>query len=98
MMKTFAIALLLAFGSTVALAADDDDKVPAADMTKLKAALAELGCGDAQGYKKEGKASTRSTMPSAKWARWTSSSTRTSRSSSSRVTNPTASRSAVSSG
>jgi Peptidase propeptide and YPEB domain len=53
MMKTVEIALLLAFGSTVALAADDDDKVPAADMTKLKAALAELGCGDAQGYKKE---------------------------------------------
>jgi len=39
-MKAFAIALVLAFGCTAALAEDDDDKVPAADMAKVTAALA----------------------------------------------------------
>ena len=80
-MKAFAIALVLALGSSVAFAEDDDDdKVPAADMEKVKAALADIGCTDGEGFKKEAGASTRSMMPSAKWARWTSSSTRTSRS------------------
>ena len=54
MMKAFAIALVLALGCTAALAEDDDDdKVPAADMEKVKAALAELGCEDGEGFKKE---------------------------------------------
>jgi len=52
-MRIFALALVLALGGTVAFAADDDDKVPDADMTKLKAALAELGCTDGEGFKKE---------------------------------------------
>jgi len=53
MMKAFAIALVLAFGSTVAFAADDDDKVPEAEMAKVTAALADLGCKDPEGVKKE---------------------------------------------
>ena len=55
MMKAFAIALVLAFGSTVAVAfaEDDDDKVPEADMAKVTAALADLGCKDPEGVKKE---------------------------------------------
>jgi hypothetical protein len=52
-MKTFTLALMLALGCTAAFAADDDDKVPAADMEKVKAALAELGCEDGEGFKKE---------------------------------------------
>lgn len=52
MMKAFAVVLVLAFGSTVAFA-EDDDKVPAADMEKLKAALADIGCTDGEGFKKE---------------------------------------------
>ena len=42
-----------ALGGTVAFAADDNDKVPDADMAKVKAAIAEFGCTDAEGYKKE---------------------------------------------
>ena len=80
MMKAFAIALVLALGCTAALAEDDDDKVPEADMAKVTAALADLGCKDPRGSRRKKRASTRSTMPSARWARWTSSSTRTSRS------------------
>jgi hypothetical protein len=53
MIRIFAVALVLALGSCVAFAADDDDKVPEADMTKLKAAMTELGCSGAEGYKKE---------------------------------------------
>jgi hypothetical protein len=53
MMKTLALALMLALGCTAAFADDDDDKVPAADMEKVKAALAELGCEDGEGFKKE---------------------------------------------
>jgi hypothetical protein len=49
-MKTFALALMLALGGTTAFADDDDDKVPAADMEKVKAAL---GCEDGEGFKKE---------------------------------------------
>jgi len=81
MTKAFAIALVLTFGSTIAFAEDDDDKVSAADMEKLKTALADIGCTDGEGFKKEDEAFTRSTTPSARWARWTSSSTRISRSS-----------------
>ena len=53
MMKAFAIALVLAFGSTVAFAENDDDKVPEAEMAKVTAALADLGCKDPEGVKKE---------------------------------------------
>jgi hypothetical protein len=53
MMKALAIALVLAFGSTVAFAEDDDDKVPEAEMAKVTAALADLGCKDPEGVKKE---------------------------------------------
>lgn len=54
MMRFFALALVLALGSGFAYAAgDDDDKVPEADMAKLKAALADLGCEDGEGFKKE---------------------------------------------
>ena len=45
--------LVLAFGCTAALAEDDDDKVPEADMAKVTAALADLGCKDPEGVKKE---------------------------------------------
>jgi hypothetical protein len=76
MMKAFAIALVLALGCTAALAEDDDDKVPEADMAKVTAALADLGCKDPEGVKKEEEG----IYESARWARWTSSSTRTSRS------------------
>ena len=48
-MKAFAIALVLAFGCTAALAEDDDHKVPEADMAKVTAALADLGCKDPRG-------------------------------------------------
>ena len=48
-MKAFAIAPVLAFGSTVAFAEDDDDKVPEAEMAKMTAALADLGCKDPEG-------------------------------------------------
>jgi len=54
MMKTIALAIALGLATTMAFAAeDDDDKVPAADMEKLKAALTELGCTDGEGFKKE---------------------------------------------
>ncbi len=51
MMKAFALALLLALGSTVALAAADD--VPATEMDKVKAVLKDLGCDGMDGVKKE---------------------------------------------
>ena len=53
MMKAFAIAPVLAFGSTVAFAEDDDDKAPEAEMAKVTVALADLGCKDPEGVKKE---------------------------------------------
>ncbi len=56
MIRAFAIALVLTLGSTVAFAADDDDdddEVPEADMAKVTAALADLGCKDPEGVKKE---------------------------------------------
>jgi hypothetical protein len=48
MIKTFAIALVLR-----RLRCRRDDKVPAADLAKFTAALAELGCKDPEGVKKE---------------------------------------------
>jgi hypothetical protein len=53
MLRVIGLALVLAFGSSLAFAAEDDDKVPDADMAKIKAALTELGCEDGEGFKKE---------------------------------------------
>ena len=79
MTKTIALALALTLGCTAfAFAKDDgDDKISDADMAKVTAALADLGCKESTSRR----ASTRLTMPSARWARWTSSSTRISPSS-----------------
>ena len=55
MMKAFAIALVLALGSSAALAADDDDddKVPAAEVERIEAVLSDLGCSGYESLKKE---------------------------------------------
>ena len=53
MMRTLGFALALALASTAVYADDDDDDVPAADMAKVTAALADLGCKDPEGVKKE---------------------------------------------
>jgi hypothetical protein len=53
MLRVIGLALVLALGSSLAFAEDDDDKVPEADMAKIKAALTELGCEDGEGFKKE---------------------------------------------
>jgi hypothetical protein len=53
MLRVIGLALVLALGSSLAFAAEDDDKVPDADMAKIKAALTELGCEDGEGFKKE---------------------------------------------
>ena len=53
MIRTVILAWLLALGTSLAFAADDDDKVSAADMTKVTAALADLGCKDPEGVKHE---------------------------------------------
>ena len=54
MIKSLAIALALCVGSTMAYAADDDDdKVPAAELEKVNAALAAFGCTGFEGIKKE---------------------------------------------
>jgi hypothetical protein len=79
MMKTFALALMLALGCTAAFADDDDDKVPAADMERSRPRSPSSAARTAKVSRRKKRASTRSTMPSARWARWTSSSTRTSR-------------------
>jgi hypothetical protein len=54
MTKTIALALALTLGcTTFALAKDDDDKIPEADMARVTAALADLGCKDPEGVKHE---------------------------------------------
>lgn len=53
MMRALGLALALALASTAVYADDDDDDVPAADMAKVTAALADLGCKDPEGVKKE---------------------------------------------
>jgi hypothetical protein len=53
-MKTIALAFAMALCSTTAVyAVDEDDKVPEADMAKVTAALADLGCKDPEDVKKE---------------------------------------------
>jgi hypothetical protein len=53
MIKTIVLALALGLCTIAVYAAEDDDKVPDADMSKIKSALADLGCSDAEGYKRE---------------------------------------------
>jgi hypothetical protein len=54
MTKTIALALALTLGCTAfAFAKDDDDKISDADMAKVTAALADLGCRDPEGVKHE---------------------------------------------
>jgi len=54
MTKTIALALALTLAcTTFALAKDDDDKIPEADIAKVAAALADLGCKDPEGVKHE---------------------------------------------
>ena len=54
MTKTIALAFTAGLLCTTALyAADDDDKVPAAEVEKIEAALSELGCKGYESVKKE---------------------------------------------
>ena len=55
MKKVIGLALVLALGSTLALAKDDDDddKVPAAEVTKIEETLSTLGCSGYNRVKKE---------------------------------------------
>jgi hypothetical protein len=53
MIRAVGLVLALTLSGTAVYAADDDDAVSAAEMEKLKAALADLGCEDGEGFKKE---------------------------------------------
>jgi hypothetical protein len=54
MIRAIGLALALALASTAVYADDDDDdNIPAAEMEKLKAVLADLGCEDGESFKKE---------------------------------------------
>ena len=53
MMKATALALALGLCTTAVWAAGDNETISDAEMAKIKSALAELGCTDAEGYKKE---------------------------------------------
>ncbi len=54
MIRAIGLALAVALASTAVYADDDDDDdIPAADMAKLKAALADIGCEDGEGFKRE---------------------------------------------
>jgi hypothetical protein len=53
MIRAIGLALAVALASTAVYADDDDDDIPAADMAKLKAALADIGCEDGESFKKE---------------------------------------------
>ena len=55
MKRVIGLALVLALGSTLALAKDDDDddKVPAAEVTKIEETLSTLGCSGYESIKKE---------------------------------------------
>jgi hypothetical protein len=85
MIRIVGLALVLALGTTLAYA-EDDDKVPEAEMAKVTAAMADLGCKDPEGVKKEEEGIYEIDDAKCKMARWTSSSTRTSLLSSSRAT------------
>lgn len=54
MIKTVGLAFVLALVGTVALAAEEKEEKPSeAEMTKIMAVLAELGCEDGEHFKKE---------------------------------------------
>ena len=56
MMKAVGLALVLALGSTLAFAAEEKEsehKLSDADTAKVKAALAEIGCGEWEHAKHE---------------------------------------------
>ena len=53
MIKSFAIALALCAGSTLAFAAEDEGKPTDAEMAKVPAALTELGCKNPESVKRE---------------------------------------------
>ena len=55
MKRVIGLELVLALGSTLALAKDhdDDDKVPAAEVTKIEETLSTLGCSGYESIKKE---------------------------------------------
>jgi len=57
MMRVIGVALVLAIGAApFAFAADDDDnddKVPAAEVTKIEESLSTLGCSGYESIKKE---------------------------------------------
>ena len=48
-----AVTLVLTTGTSLAFAADDDDKISDADSAKVTAALADLGCKDPESVKHE---------------------------------------------
>jgi hypothetical protein len=54
MLRTVGLALAIALAGTVAFAEDDDDnKVPAAEVEKIEAALTALGCSGFEELEKE---------------------------------------------
>jgi hypothetical protein len=54
MIRTVTLAMVLALGMSMAFAADDaDDKVPAAEVTKIEETLSTLGCSGYESVKKE---------------------------------------------
>ena len=54
MMKVVGVALAFPVGATgFAFAKDDDDKVPAAEVTKIEETLSTLGCSGYESVKKE---------------------------------------------
>jgi hypothetical protein len=79
MMKVVGVALAFAVGATGFAFAkdDDDDKVPAAEATKIAETLSTLGCSGYGRSRRRSRASTKSKMPNARWALSISSSTRT---------------------
>jgi len=53
MIRIMGLALILALGTSLAYAKDDDDKVPAAELEKVQATLTALGCTGFEEIKKE---------------------------------------------
>ena len=54
MLKAVALAFVFALAGTVAYAQDDDDdRLPAAEVEKIKAVLSELGCSGYEEIEKE---------------------------------------------
>ena len=53
MMKAVTLAMALARSTSLALAAEDEGKPSDAEMAKVTAAQADIGCKDPEGVKKE---------------------------------------------